>query len=113
MSAIKFNIHIRPATMDDLEDIARIHVTSWKETYVGQVPQSYLDDLNVPDRIIKWQEVLEGKTSEDKNLEIAFLDDEPVGFISYGQGRDSGMKGMGEIYAVYLLKETWGKINRS
>lgn len=98
-------IKIYPATFNDLSVVADVHVSSWKESYIDQLPQSYLDALNVVDRQRTWEEIFLGKTAEDKNLEIASLNNMPVGFISYGQGRDEEYKNTGEIYAVYLLKK--------
>ena len=37
---------VRAATVRDADDIAIVHVTSWRETYPGIVPQSVLDDLS-------------------------------------------------------------------
>jgi hypothetical protein len=34
----------------------QIHVTSWKQTYVGQAPQGYLGNLAVARRLRLWQE---------------------------------------------------------
>lgn len=93
-------IKVKSATFDDLKNIAKIHVTSWKETYAGQVPQDYLDSLNVADRQRGWERIFQGKTAEDKNLDIAYLNDKPVGFISFGKGRDIEHLDKGEIYAV-------------
>jgi hypothetical protein len=42
---------IRPAAFDDLGDVAAIHVKVWQSTYVGQIPQSYLDGLDIKTRV--------------------------------------------------------------
>ncbi len=102
-------IKIKSASADDLKNIAEIHVASWRETYVGQVPQDYLDGLNISDRQHNWEQIFQGKTAEDKNLDIAYLNDKPVGFISFGKGRDTEHFDKGEVYAVYLLKEALGQ----
>lgn len=39
-------LRISCASYDDLPEVAQIHVTSWKQAYVGQVPQAYLDNLD-------------------------------------------------------------------
>lgn len=102
-------VEIRPATFNDLPDVARIHVTSWQQTYVGQVPQDYLDAMDVTARQKAWEDIFHGNTAEDKNLDLAIVAGQPVGFISYGLGRDEDMSGHGEIYAAYLLKEVLGQ----
>ncbi len=100
---------IREASFGDLPDIARIHVQSWKETYVGLVPQDYLDGLSVPARQKIWDAIFQATAAENRNLYIAHDDGEAVGFISFGPSRDQRKNGWGEIYAVYLLKKSWGK----
>jgi hypothetical protein len=41
---------IKQATFEDCAEIARIHVQSWQQTYVGLVPQDYLDGMSIPAR---------------------------------------------------------------
>ena len=50
--------HVREATVDDARSIAEVHVRIWQETYVGQVPQEYLDGLSVESREARWRESL-------------------------------------------------------
>ena len=100
---------IREASFEDLPDIARIHVQSWQQTYVGMVPQDYLDGMSIPARQKTWEAIFQGTEAENRNLYIAHDDGEAVGFISFGPSRDDRKRGWGEIYAVYLLKKSWGK----
>lgn len=99
-------LEIRSATFDDLGDIAAIHVKVWRQAYIGQVPQDYLDGLDIKARQQKWEELFKGHTSEDKNLYLALQDGKAIGFVSFGRSRDDSMQG--EIYAIYVLQETWG-----
>ena len=101
-------IFIRAASYDDLADVARIHVQSWQETYMGQVPQNYLDGMDVKARQKKWEEIFR-ENAANNNLYLAFDGAKPIGFISFGRGRDQELLDSGEIYAVYLLREAWGK----
>lgn len=102
------NFSIREAAFEDLPDVSRIHVQSWRETYQGQVPQEYLDGMSVSARQQRWEKLFRGGVGEDKNLYVARDEGEAVGFISFGRGRDARRPGTGEIYAVYLLKRCWG-----
>jgi ribosomal protein S18 acetylase RimI-like enzyme len=54
----------RVATEDDAAAIARLHIASWRVAYRGSVPDSYLDNLNEPERIDLWRQRLTepGKT---------------------------------------------------
>src|SRR5437763_1149336 len=53
-------MQVRAARPTDILGIAEVHVRSWQETYVGQVPQDYLDTLSVEDRYERWQELVAG-----------------------------------------------------
>ena len=39
---------IFPAGPDDAEDLARVHIAAWRETYPGLLPDSYLARMSVP-----------------------------------------------------------------
>lgn len=101
--------YIKEATFADLADIARIHVRSWQQTYVGLVPQAYLDSMDVLTFQKKWEGIFQGNIAENKNLYIAYDNGKAAGFISFGRNRDRHKDGWGEIYALYLLKQSWGK----
>ena len=34
---------IRPATLNDAPEIARVHVASWRSTYQGLLPDDFLE----------------------------------------------------------------------
>jgi GNAT superfamily N-acetyltransferase len=103
------SVEIINCEFNDIPDIARIHVMSWKDTYRGLVPQDYLDGLSIEVRKKGWESIFRDETNEDSNVFMAYVDNVPAGFVSFGQARDENMKGKGEIYAIYLLKEFWSK----
>ena len=43
-------VRVQRATLDDVPDVARIHVRSWQRAYRGQMPDSVLDSLDVEQR---------------------------------------------------------------
>lgn len=51
--------YVRPAIPDDAEDIAKVQVKSWRESYVGILPQATLDDQSVIARYREWSVDLE------------------------------------------------------
>jgi hypothetical protein len=69
---------IREASFEDLPDVARIHVQSWKETYVGLVPRDYLDGMSVSARQRNWEAIFQATTAENRNLYIVHDDGEAV-----------------------------------
>jgi L-amino acid N-acyltransferase YncA len=100
---------IRKATIDDTKAIAKVHVESWKTTYEGIVPSSYLQQLSVTEKEQLWKKGLQ----QNKHYIFVVEEDGNVcGFISGGknrttQGKESEYEG--EIYAIYLQKETQRK----
>lgn len=56
-------MEIRKATIDDVKEMNRIHVLSWKAAYKGIVPQNYLDELKED----FWVSAFEKRLSDEKN----------------------------------------------
>jgi ribosomal protein S18 acetylase RimI-like enzyme len=98
---------IRPATVDDASDIARIHVDTWRDAYKEIVPDAYLRDLSKEKRASTWTEsLLRSPTGTLVTLgDIGQI----VGWVSFGASRDDDGSGIGELYAIYLQSDHWGK----
>jgi GNAT superfamily N-acetyltransferase len=105
--AMHDHLRISCASYDDLPEVAQIHVASWKQTYVGQVPQAYLDNLDVARRLRLWQEQFPNRDISD--LLIAKVNNTAAGFVCFGCARDKDRQDCGEIYAIYVLKEHLGR----
>src|SRR5512142_1389502 len=45
---------IRPATPEDAEGIARVHIETWRTTYRGLMPDSVLDNLSIEKQADRW-----------------------------------------------------------
>lgn len=100
-------LRISSASYSDMPEVARIHVAAWKQAYVGQVPQAYLDNLDVVRRLRRWQEQFSNR--EVTGLLIASVNNTATGFICFGRGRDRDRQDWGEIYAIYVLEPSWGR----
>lgn len=57
------SVSIREATLQDAADIARVHIMAWQETYRGIAPQTYLDSLDINERIESWKSRLDQVTT--------------------------------------------------
>jgi ribosomal protein S18 acetylase RimI-like enzyme len=97
------NISVRKGTVSDAPDIARVHVTAWKTTYRGIVPQPFLDSLDVASRTEDWKDWL---SREKVHVYVAEDDTELCGFISGGALREPIEGFDAEVYAIYLLSST-------
>jgi hypothetical protein len=57
--AVDSSLIVRPARVQDVRQMARVHVRCWQETYRGLMPDAVLDDPGFPAaRERMWTEVL-------------------------------------------------------
>jgi len=117
------NPKIRPATLDDAEAIAKVHVQSWQETYRGHIADELLDRLSVESRTIMWTDAM-NTVEADKHLFVAEMASEAdtstgsgtyseiVAFISGGKLRADELEettnSTTELYAIYCLSKFQG-----
>jgi ribosomal protein S18 acetylase RimI-like enzyme len=91
---------VRPATLDDAAEIARVHVASWRTTYRGLLPEDFLESLGEEPYAERWTRVIGDGSSRvfvvDENGKI-------VGFASCGRERAGENGFAGELYAIYVL----------
>jgi GNAT superfamily N-acetyltransferase len=101
---------IRPARMEDVPEIAVVHVRSWQAAYRGLLPQAYLDGLDPSQRIGQWERSLSAADWSRGGTLVADAGGYLSGFVSYGPARDdAGSQRTGEIYAIYLVPAAWDK----
>ena len=95
---------IRRARASDSDDIARVHVQSWREAYRGLLPQAYLDQLSVAAHERQWRRSL---TDGGWGF-VAQWEQRIVGFASGGLSR--GRRDVsGELYLLYVLRARHGQ----
>lgn len=105
-------VTIRPATIDDIPVIARLHVAGWAGAYGGIIDQAYLDSLDETTRAAQWRGWFDPK--EAPVLMASDDQGNPAGFVGYGRLRtpppgSSPIRPLysGEIYALYILPAHW------
>ena len=91
---------VRPATLSDVEGIARAHVQSWRESYRELIPQAALDALSVERRSAQWRHTL---GNPDRTTFVAEVEGALCGFASGGGILWSGLSTGSEVSALYLL----------
>ena len=98
---------VTPASLEDADAIARVHVESWQEAYRSLLPAGYLASLSIEQRAATWRRSLESGTPR---LLVARHDGELVGFIAFGPSRDEGAAAScGEVWALYLAPSMWSR----
>ncbi|OLC25785.1 MAG: hypothetical protein AUG06_04050 [Actinobacteria bacterium 13_1_20CM_2_65_11] len=91
---------IRSATLTDAPAIARVHVSSWRSTYRGMLPDDFLDSLSESNYAERWKRVIADGTSK---VFVAEEGADVVGFASGGRERAGEPGYEGELYAIYVL----------
>lgn len=89
-------------TNEEISGKAYVHYKSWQETYPGLVDPEYLKGMTLEkctDIALKWRD----------NIIVAKDGDNVIGFAAYGKYRDDSLPGHGEVYAIYVLKDYYGK----
>ena len=100
---------IRPARLEDLPGIARIHVDSWRTTYKGLIADEFLAALSYEGRAQIWSMNL---NDPENNSFLYVAETGPggiVGFVSAGPARGDDQDYLGELYAIYLLQQAQGQ----
>lgn len=92
---------IREAEEADAAGIGKVHVDSWRTTYKGIVPKTFLDNLSSDSRRDIWSAAIQ---RADRYVYVAENEKKDiVGFISGGENRERESEYESELYAIYLL----------
>jgi L-amino acid N-acyltransferase YncA len=104
---------IRLATPADAAGVAKVHVSSWRTTYPGVLPDRFLVNLSVDSYARRWLSLL-GAEREGRRSFVAVDPTEGIiGFASCGPQRTALPGYGGEFYAIYLYdwaqSQGWGR----
>lgn len=97
------HVSIREATVADCLAVAKVHVQSWRGSFAGIVPQSFLDKMSVERRAAAFES---GFLDDSYRMYVAEVPEKGVvGFADFGEPREVIPGYEGELYAIYLLPE--------
>jgi len=103
---------LRLAVPEDAMAVARVHVRSWQVAYRGLLPDEYLEQLRAEDRAQRYDfthaDALKPRTIvavDEAEIQSA----EIHGFATTMPGRDQDLDGFGELCAIYVDPESWGR----
>jgi GNAT superfamily N-acetyltransferase len=97
-------VTIRRATVDDAVAIARVRVESWRTTYRGMIPKTYLDGMSVESSAALWTKVL---TAAPATISV-FVAEDADGVLGFASGNRLAAPKLGfdsELSAIYLRPE--------
>ena len=99
---------ISPAGPADAAELARVHVTSWRETYPGILPQMALNRMSVDAHARRFRHDL----MEEDARQVILIAEGPDGALGYAAGailpsprRGGAARGAdAEIFTLYVLR---------
>ncbi|WP_101843385.1 GNAT family N-acetyltransferase [Halobacillus sp. Marseille-P3879] len=96
---------VRLAQFEDAEQIANIHIQTWKSTYKDLIDEQDMSNITLENRIALWETILKSPVNGQIAYVVENENGELVGFVSGGKERTKKYRYDGEIYAIYLLKD--------
>jgi ribosomal protein S18 acetylase RimI-like enzyme len=98
---------LRPAQPDDAIAVARVHVRSWQAAYRTLLPDDYLDQLRPEDRAEKYDFA---SLDPLKPQTVVAVEGGLIrGFATTAPSRDRDLPDHGELCALYVDPEQWGR----
>ena len=97
-------VNIREANAEDIEPIASLYVMNWKKTYVGLLPDNFLNGLTVNEGIKKWQEYL---NKEKHRIFVAYENEKILGFSACKE--DEELKNCLYLDSLHVSETSRGK----
>jgi RimJ/RimL family protein N-acetyltransferase len=87
--------------------VARVHVRSWQAAYRKLMPDDYLDQLRPEDRAKKYDF---GNLEPIRPQTIVATESGDIrGFATTAPAQDSNMSGYGELCALHVDPDHWGR----
>jgi ribosomal protein S18 acetylase RimI-like enzyme len=97
---------IERPTLDDLDEMGRVHVRVWQEAYAGLMPSGYLESLDPAAGPARWRE----RIRDPNGVEWWLARDELgiAGMATSGPPRDDDPPAPLELYAINVLRRAHG-----
>lgn len=99
---------IRPATIDDARNIARVHVESWMTAYADIYDEHVLASFPLEKRESEWGEALADQSRPGFEYVAEDNDGKIIGFVSAGPERSGDPDFAGQVYAIHVLPDHKG-----
>ncbi len=98
-------MNIRKAEIKDAQQLAHLHIASWKCAYRGIVSNSILNNLDETRRAAAFEKSFEIKLGKTYLIEE---NESVIGFTTFGNCRDDDRdENTGEIWGVYISPDHW------
>lgn len=100
-------MNLRPAVPGDAMAVARVHVRAWQVAYRGLMPDDYLQGLRPEERAQRY-DFASVDPARPRTL-VAVEADTVLGFATISPARDENATGHGELCALYVEPDCWGR----
>ena len=104
-------VELRSAEAGDVDALARVHVATWRETYVDLLPERFFGEEALAHRQRLWRRALIEDPQASHSIVVAEDDEDVVGFAWAGptmpDDADTGVAR--QLYAIYLLARDHGR----
>lgn len=107
----EFHWQLGPLTLDDCEELGRVHIQVWREAYAGQMPADYLAGLSESRSASNWRHRLLEPEARTRGATTLVAKDDAgriVGFASAGPSVDEDAPTVWQLYVINLLAEVHG-----
>jgi ribosomal protein S18 acetylase RimI-like enzyme len=103
-------MRIREPRQPDAGAMGALHVRAWQRAYRGGLmPDAYLDQLSVEERVAMWTEALAREPRPRSTRYVAEADDGTVvGFLVAGPEGGDEAAAVGEVYVLNVDPDAWG-----
>jgi len=102
-------ITIRKAMPEDAYDYAVNHMSCWRDAYTGIIPDEFLDSMQARQDQRAEQNRQLFQNPEGCEYYCVMHGNDMIGRLVFHKCRDNDKPDAGEIGAIYLLADYWGK----
>lgn len=100
---------LRPLTLEDCDELGRVHMAVWRDAYAGVMPAEYLAGLSDEHCAANWRErAAHHESGPERTIVVIDPEGRVAGFASAGPSRDADAPTEWELYAVNLMPEARG-----
>lgn len=94
---------VRTPRVEDADEAARVHIQVWREAYVEQIPDDFLEALDPVKSAERWRLRFEVDEPDGIVVVATGRDGEIVGIASAGPTRDQDAPTEWELYSINVL----------
>ncbi len=104
------DVSVRPARPEDVAEIARIQLTTWRTAYAAVVPAHILARLTEDDISSSWVAAVSSPPAPRHHVLIALENNTPVGFAAVGPADEQGLDPATTfLLSTLLVEPRWGR----